>query len=265
MAPIRVEWQGPTGPKWVMEGLVDDIGGVVLIEVSGMVPSVDRSAIAVSHRRGVRLGPLVVGEMTGSLRLVARGNENTLVGDVYEAFERCLSTDETGLLTVVDGRRQMWQVDALLSSPLAVPEMSPRAPGRNVIEFQLPLRAPEGVWRGVTEEIYPGEGGVVTVSNRGSLTTFPTVVWSGAGAVIETPAGVRATLPSVGSPRHLSTDPGRGFVVTTPGGDVDTATWATMRGLPVWGELLPRREARWRVVSGQVHFEMTPLTENPWR
>lgn len=264
MAPIRVEWEGPAGPKWVMEGPVNDIGGIVFISSTGLVASVDRASVPTSHRRGVQLGPVVVGEMTGTMGLVARGGDGRTAGDVYEAFLRTLSTLEEGRLTVVDGRSARWHLEALVFDPADVPELSPRAPGRNIITFSVEVRAAGGVWLGDTEELHPA-GGVVTVRNRGSLTVYPTIVWSGQGCRVVTPLGVVVSLPTVPSPRHLVTDPGRGFVVMTPDGEVDTVTRRAMRGLPVWGELLPGRESAWKVLSGQVHFEVTPMIENPWR
>lgn len=261
---IRVEWRGPEGPRWIMEGAVDDIGATVLTGVSGMVASVQRAASPTSHRRGVTLGPLVIGEMTGGLKVAVRGMDGEGPGEAYELLDRSFSTEEPGTLIVVDGASRRWHVDAVLAHPLDVPEMSSWAPGRNVVQAEIPLRAPGGVWVGDTEVVEPVDG-VVGITNRGSLTAYPMIVWSGSGCRVQTPAGVVVALPSVSAPRWLSTDPGRGFVVTDGHDAVDTAVWAAMRGLPVWGELRPRRDAEWRVLSGQVHFEMTPMIENPWR
>ena len=264
MKQIRVEWQGPTGPRWVMDGPVDDIGGAVLIQPAGLVADVERATAVTSHGVGVTLGPVVVGEMTGSLTLALRGDDRVSVGEVHSQVERCFSTVLPGELLVVDSDRNRWRVEALLARRPDPPERSPWAPGRGVLVWEPELRAPGGVWAGDPQIVEP-EGGVATVFNPGSLTVFPLVVWSGSGCVIETPAGVLVTLPTATGVRKLSTDPGRGFVVTDEEGHVDTGTWAEMRGLPVHGELAPHSEARWRVVSGQVHFEVIPLTESPWR
>lgn len=246
-----------------MEGAVDDIGSAVLISVSGMVADIQQSAVPNSNRVGVTLGPPVIGEMTGQLHLAVRGIGGRAVGEAYALLEESFSIQEMGRLTVVDGHSQRWQVTAL-AMPFDVTEQSAWAPGRNVVECSVSLRAPGGVWVGDTEEVTP-VGGVAVVPNRGSVTVYPHIVWTGAGCRVETPAGVQVTLPTVSAPRYLSTDAGRGFVVTDGEGNVDSGTWAAMRGLPVWGEILPRGSAEWRVLAGQVHFEVTPMIVTPWR
>lgn len=262
--PLRVEWQGPTGPRWVLEGLVDDIGGAVLTSVSGMVSKVERAAHPTSHGVGVTLGPVVTGEMEGSLSIAVRGSADRPVGEVYALFERSFSTHLPGRLTVVDGRSRRWMVDAFLRSPLPVTEQSPWAPGSNIVQCVVDLRAPEGVWLGDPQIFTPKDGAAV-VENLTGLPAFPTIVWEGVGCIIETPLGASVRLPTVSGQRLLSTDPGRGFTITDRGGNVDTSAWSAMRGQPVWGEIPPYGAATWRVLSGDVHFEVTPMIENPWR
>ena len=102
------------------------------------------------------------------------------------------------------------------------------------------------------------------ITNGGDIPTFPVVEWQGTGKTVTLPSGQKVTLPTVAGVRRLSTDPGTGFIVTTPAGEVDTVTWAQFRGLAMPGEIPPGGAGRWNIPAG-VTVETTDYVRSPWR
>lgn len=261
MARPRVKWFGVDDSTWVLAGDGMTSNGVMLTAVSGLVASPSRKITPSTNGVGVEFGrstwPMLEGEL--KCRVYARKDET--VQDTYSHFLASFSTFSPGRLSISMTGQAEWEAECLLKESIGAPEKSPAASGLISLDVEIPLICNAGAFSSPVERIFDSKA---IVRNIGDLPLFPNVVWSGAGQTVRLPNGVLVTLPTVSGERVLSTDPGRGYVVTDRAGKPDKAAWASLRGLAVPGETLPGNATSWELSSG-VHLEVVQRRENPWR
>lgn len=268
MSLIQVKITGVDGVEWHIATTGPVARGVMLEAVSGLTSKVTRSALARSTGRGADVGGYVLPEMEGALklRIFADKQQAQTLGEVYDGILSAVSTTEECALDVVDGRGVQWGSNrVLLTTEVDPPTPSPHTIGLRDITIELPLTILDGALARETTWGDPSTTQTVKVPNRGSLNTHPTIRWDGKpGRTVTLPTRQNVTLPTAPGWRHLSTDPGTGYVVTDDTGKVDVTTWAAMRGLAVPGLIRPRAATTWTLPIG-ADLILTEYTTNVWR
>lgn len=265
MSRIKVYWHGHNHAGFELVGDKPRSTGVFLESIDGFTAAPNVSTVDRSTGRGAVVSGFSWPVMTGTLTVLVAADPSRSMSqaDVWREFKESFSTTRHGELVVTDSRGTKWRARCRLAEPIPVPEFSPTSRYLSHLQMTVPLVCDEGLWATYPLKIESPE---VPITNRGSVSTHPVVVWTGNGKTV-TPHTIRnpVQLPSVTRehPRYLHTDPGEGFKVTDANGAHDTLARSAMRGRAVPGEIMPGETRKWGFSDG-VWLELTEYTENPW-
>jgi hypothetical protein len=252
---IQVTWHGVDDSTWVLLGEKPARTGVILKKPNGLVAKTNETTRENSTGIGEQVIKRTYPPLEGELELAIHGAD----GGVWAEFIRSLSVHGEGTLIVSDSRADVWMLSARLAEDIEPPEFSPTGSVK-VTQASIKLKSDAGLWRSPIRR-YAADA---LITNGGDIPTFPVVEWQGSGKSVTLPSGQKVALPTVTGVRRLSTDPGTGFVVTTPTGEVDSVTWSKFRGLATPGEIAPGGAGRWKIPAG-VTVETTDYVRSPWR
>lgn len=263
MSMIRVIWEGVDNSTWHIVEDHDKVEGVELAGVSGLVAQIEKTEVASSTGVGVEETGELVPKMTGTLSLKIFPDETAgmVLGEVHRQIKRSFSTRRFGTLRVSDSEMTEWSARARVQSGWDPPSLSPWSLLLDSVDLAVPLEVLDGAWVGEQEE---HSGTNLIITNHGDLDLYPLVAWAGSGRTVTIPSGQTIALPTVDTTRHLSTDPGTGYVITDPvTGLRDTTAWASMRGQPVMGRTRTGESTTWSTSTG-VTLLTRDRIENPW-
>lgn len=254
----RLVWVGCDNSQWPLTGY--GVRGVFLEYEghSGLAGGVEASPQALVGTT-VKSTDGVASPMEIPLNLVvashtAKWGAHGSVSALAQRFAKGCSPIDPGRLIVERGDGPRWELPATA--------VFPGLPSPNMVDgaqrFQLALSSPDGLWRSAYSSKEPS----VTVTNSGDATTYPTIVWKGAGGRVTLPSGAKFTLPQTQQPRMVRLDPAESTEICFPNGQADPAMRTLLWGTPVEG--VPRKQTKKFLIpqGAELHWEIYSYT--PW-
>lgn len=248
ISPGGREWR-LTDSEWVagiksggVDGLVGDVQDVVQSPVGS-----DSQVLEYQSPR----------PMDGSLTLHIRGDEDRSADDVWADLRKDFSRSKRGVLRISSPAGTV-SCHVRLSSPLGAPTQDP-AFDEVVLDVQVSLVADRAGWW--FPAMSSAQSGVVTVTNSGDLTIFPTIRWRTAGQFI-VPSGAKFTLPAVATDRIAYLSHGGVGRVEDTNGVADKATRSLLATLPSEG--VPAGETRTYTIPANSVLSWQVGVLDPW-
>lgn len=250
------------GETFILHSMLDaeaDEQRVVLKEsgFGGGFGEVDFSSSESVTRYGSRVVGSKVPAFDGELDVVVRPGPDDSVMETLRDWRNAWSYFEDGKLKVVarDGGNREARV-RLVS--FAEVELDPS--GARLIEDSVRYRCLDGYWSGGVST-YTGN---VTVTTPGGLPPKLRLKWDGRSTSFTLPSGLRVSLAQGPGTRWIDLERGMQGQVTDEGGNVDTGTWSSLRGVLVGETLQPHTKNDFQLGAG-LTLEVTPRFLSPWR
>lgn len=257
--PITITVVAPSGDQFVIsDPKLHRQQSVVLLEegFDGGEGKVDHTTQESVTRYGVRRTGFKVPPISGSLKVLVTDH----VEDLSVAFRRwraAWSYTRPGKLKVEWRDGHTSEIEVVLAEAAPLPSSFV---GLHVMEDQIEWENFSGVWSGGVRT-YAGN---VTVTVPGDLPPKLRLKWDGRSTSFTLPSGLRVSLGSGPGTRWIDLERGMQGQVTDEGGNVDTGTWSSLRGVLVGETLQPHTENDFQLGAG-LTLEVTPRFLSPWR
>lgn len=250
------------GEQFILHSMLDaeaDEQRVVLKEngFGGGFGEVDFSSAESVTRYGSRVVGSKVPAFDGELDVVVRPGPDDSVMETLRDWRNAWSYFDDGLLKVVarDGGNRQARVRLVSFGEV---ELDPS--GTRLIEDSVRYKCLDGYWAGGIRT-YTGN---VTVTAPGDLPPKLRLKWDGRSTSFTLPSGLRISLAQGPGTRWIDLERGMQGQVTDEGGNVDTGTWSSLRGVLVGETLQPHTKNDFQLGAG-LTLEVTPRFLSPWR
>ena len=257
--PITITVVAPSGDQFVIsDPKLHRQQSVVLLEegFDGGEGKVDHTTQESVTRYGVRRTGFKVPPISGSLKVLVTDH----VEDLSVAFRRwraAWSYTRPGKLKVEWRDGHTSEIEVVLAEAAPLPSSFV---GLHVMEDQIEWENFSGVWSGGVRT-YAGN---VTVTVPGDVPPKLRLKWDGRSTSFTLPSGLRVSLAQGPGTRWIDLERGMQGQVTDEGGNVDTGTWSSLRGVLVGETLQPHTKNDFQLGAG-LTLEVTPRFLSPWR
>ncbi|OFP19930.1 hypothetical protein HMPREF2996_00195 [Corynebacterium sp. HMSC066C02] len=250
------------GEQFILHSMLDteaDEQRVVLKEggFGDGVGGVDFTSVESVTRYGSRVAGMKVPAFTGSLDVVVRPGPDESVMETLRDWRNSWSYFADGKLKVVARDGGDREARVRLVSFAEVP-FDPS--GVTLIEDSVQYQCLDGYWSGGVRA-YTGN---VTVTSPGDLPPKLRLRWDGQATAFSLPSGLSLSLATGPGVRWIDLERGMQGQVTDEGGNVDTGTWSSLRGVLVGETLQPHTKNDFQLGAG-LTLEVTPRFLSPWR
>lgn len=268
MAVYEMSWESPAG-EFLDIGLDSQSSqGFWLESVDGFSSAVDVDSVVAPSSVGEIDAGSSIPAISGTLSLVLAPEmaSRSMMGlpELWTMLKRSFSQIMNGTLRLTQRDGQVLSCSMRLAKPIPAPEWNPHSSGVKVLQTDVDLTGRAGVWFGMPDEGGPTADGGRMFINSGDITEHLQVSWSGSGCSLTVGGWPTVQLPDVEGEHHLSTDPGDGFRIMNADGRVDVGAWASMRGRPVPGSVIPGGQVTVHT-EGNVTVTLRPRFLDPWR
>ncbi|MGJ4169980.1 hypothetical protein [Corynebacterium macclintockiae] len=208
------------------------------------------------NRYGVRRTGWKVPAITGTLKVLVTSDEMEL-SQAFRRWRAAWSRFKPGKLRVEWRDGATSEIDVYLHD---APSLPSSFVGLRSMQDEIQWKSNGGVWTG-SKQSYMG---TFTKAFQGDLPPSLCLRWDGQATSFTLPSGMSVNLSKAPGERVINLDRGMQGQVTTPAGEVDSATWSALRGVLTGETLTPHQEYAFSLGSG-LTLEVTPRFLSPWR